>query len=90
MAKRFGADFYLHSRRNGRQKIYTSYKDLSWPVGLEDMVVSQQLPSPFPRLANLIKANCYPLPVIMTPASFEADKAERKEKRKREDNLLEG
>ena len=33
MAKRFGADFYLYWGRNGKQNIYTSYKDLSRPVG---------------------------------------------------------
>ncbi len=41
MVKRFGADIYLHSHRNGKQDIYTSYKDL--PEGVKNIVVSKRL-----------------------------------------------
>lgn len=55
------------------------------------MVVSLQLPSPLPHLANPAKSTYYPPLVIKTPASFEADKAKRKGKARRaEDNLFEG
>jgi len=90
MATSFGIDIYMHSRWKGKQEIYSSYKDLSWPPGVKDMVVSLQLPSLFLHLANPAKSTYYPLPVIKTPASFEADKVKRKGKARRaEDKLFE-
>jgi len=90
MATCFGIDIYMHSRWKGKQEIYTSYKDLSWPPGVKDMVVSLQLPSLFLHIANPAKSTYYPPPVIKTPASFEADKAKRKGKaRCAEDKLFE-
>jgi hypothetical protein len=78
MATCFGIDIYMHSHCKGKQDIYTSCKDLSWPPGVKDMVVSLQLPSLFLHLANPAKSMYYPPPVIKMPASFEADKVKSK------------
>ena len=72
MATSFGADIFVHVRRKDKQKLYTSSEDLSWPAGIKDIIVSPQLTSPL-HLANLAKANSYPLPVVITPASFKAN-----------------
>ena len=81
IASSFGADISIHARRNGKQKLYTSSEDLSWPAGIKDIAVSSQFPSSL-HIANLTKANSYPIPVIMTPLSFEARIAKKKKKGK--------
>ena len=45
MATYFGIDIYMLAQWKGKQEIYTSYKDLSWPPGVKDIAVSLRLPS---------------------------------------------
>jgi hypothetical protein len=77
LATSFGADIFIQARRKSKQNLYTSFEDLSWPPRIKDIVVSLQLAFIL-HLANLAKANSYPLPAIMTPTSFEARIAKRK------------
>lgn len=81
LATYFGADISIQVRRKNKQNLYTSFEDLSWPPGIKDIVVSLQLIFVL-HLANLAKANSYPLPAIMTPSRFEARIAKRKTKQK--------
>jgi len=54
MATCFGIDIYMLSRWKGKQEIYTSYKDLSWPPRVKDIAVSLQLP---PLCLHLAKSS---------------------------------
>ncbi|KAF2240213.1 hypothetical protein BU26DRAFT_263491 [Trematosphaeria pertusa] len=83
MRERFGIDIYLHIRRTGRQDIYTSYDDFSWPKGIKDTIVSQHYLS-FLDSTDPAEANCYPLPNTMTPANFEQDTEKAEEKGQKE------
>jgi hypothetical protein len=59
MVSIFGIDIFLHARRNGKQRLYTSSNDLSWPAGIKDVVVSLQssfhvrLDANLPRLIRI-------------------------------------
>lgn len=41
MANHFTIDIALHARYRGRQRIYTSSTDLSWPPNIQEVVVSK-------------------------------------------------
>jgi hypothetical protein len=40
MATKFDTEIFLLARRKGKLKIFTSSKDLIWPPGIKDMIVS--------------------------------------------------
>lgn len=75
----YEADVYIAVRRKGRCTIYTNCFSPSWPLRREDIVGYSSL---FYCLANLVKENYYPVPVIMTLEDFrqETKKSEDKDR----------
>jgi len=46
MVRIFGGDIAVHTRREGKQRLYTSCEDLSWPAGIKDVLVGLQIAAP--------------------------------------------
>lgn len=69
MSKRFGLDICLQIRGRGKQDLYTTDNNLSWPHGIRDVKVSRaehEIPSTY-----LLQEKSYPIPRVLTPASIE-------------------
>jgi hypothetical protein len=39
----FDADIFIYARRKRKQTLYTTSEDLTWPVGIKDMIVGSEI-----------------------------------------------